>query len=136
MPPLQAVDNRLFYVDGRRIVRLRKEDLPELARAIVAVVRGRARAGIACVKNVAYVELKGSATDALIIRSDWEKILPYIQDEFFNTQVAPAAQSGRYADHKVAFSEPILDRADKPLYDRIVGILSGLFTDTFPTSLL
>lgn len=132
MALLLTVDNRLFYVDDRRVVRLRKEDLPKLARAMVAVIRGRARAGVARVKNVDFIELKGPAADVLVIRSDWEKILPFVQDETFNTQVSPVEPPGRYLDPQVAYSEPILDRADRLLYNRIVGVLTGFVTETFP----
>jgi len=127
------VDNRLFYVDGRRIVRLRKEDLPELARALIAVIRKRARAGVARVKNVDYIEMVGPDTHVFVLRSDWERIYPFVQDESLNTLVAPAEPPGRYSDPQVAYSEPILDRADRKLYDRILGILLGLFTEEFPT---
>lgn len=128
-----AVDNRLFYVDGRRLVRLRKEDLPELARTIIAVIRKRAHAGVARVKNVDYVEIHGTGAKALVLKSDWELILPYLQDESFNPYVVPVAPPVKPIDLQVAYDEPILDRADKPLYERIVGVLQGLFPQSFPT---
>lgn len=127
------MDNRVFRVDGQRLVRLRKDDVPKLARTIVAVIRDRARAGVVRVKNVDYIELIGPDVDALVLKSDWEKILPFIRDESFNTQIAPAEPPGRYLDYKVAYSESVLERADRRLYERIVGILVGLFPETYPT---
>jgi hypothetical protein len=134
VPSLQAVDNRLFYVDGRRLVRLRKEDLPELTRVLIAVIRKRARAGVARVKNVDYVELVGQGANALVLRSDWELILPFVQDESFNTLFAPVEPPVRYLEPVVAYNEPILDRADRFLYGRILGILTGLFPDSTPVA--
>lgn len=127
------MDTRLFYVDGRRLARLRKEDLPELSRAIIAVVRERARAGVVRVKNVDYIEIVGTGYSALVLKSDWEKILPFVQDESFNPAIYPAEPPGRYLDQDVAYNEPVLDRADRMLYARIVGILGTLFTEGFPT---
>lgn len=128
-----SVDTRLFLVADRRVVRLRQEDLPELARAIVAVIRKRATAGVARVKNVDFIEIHGQGAHALVLRSDWEKLLPSIQNETFNTQASPVEPPGRYLDQKIAYSEPILDRADHLLYQRIVGVLRGFVTETFPT---
>lgn len=127
------MDSRLFRVDGRRILRLRREDLPELARAIIAVVRRRARAGVFRVSDVGVVELQGLGVSVLVHGTDWQRILPYVQDESFNTQLNPAGPSVGYLDPDIAYGEPILDRADLQLYNRIYGILRGLFTETYPT---
>lgn len=127
------VDSRLFRIGGRRVVRLRKEDLPELARAIVAVTRIRARAGVTTVANVSYVEIVGKNVDVMIPAEDWKKILPYVQDESFNPTLFPARQASQPLDPQIAFDELLLDHADKPLYERTLGILTGLFNETFPT---
>lgn len=127
------MDNRLFHVDGRKILRLRQEDLPELARAIIAVVRRRARAGFFRVQDVDVVELQGVGVSALVQGADWARILPYLQDESFNTLLTPAAATFGYNDPDIAFGEPILDRADLQLYHRVHGTLQGLFTETYPT---
>ncbi len=127
------VDSRLFRIGGRRIVRLRKEDLPELARAIVAVTRIRARAGVVTVANVKYVEIVGKNVDVLVPAEDWKRILPYVQDESFNPVIFPSRQASQPLDPQIAFDELLLDHADRPLFERTLGILTGLFTETFPT---
>lgn len=127
------VDSRLFRIGGRRVVRLRKEDLPELARAIVAVTRIRARAGVATVANVPYVEIVGKNVNVMVPAEDWKRILPYVQDESFNPNVYPARQATQPLDPQIAFDELLLDHADKPLFERTLGILTGLFNETFPT---
>lgn len=127
------VDSRLFRIGGRRVVRLRKEDLPELARAITAVTRQRARAGVTTVSNVSYVEITGKNVDVMVPADDWARILPSVQTESFNPVVFPARQASQPLDPQVAFDEPILDHADKPLYERTLGLLTGLFNETFPT---
>lgn len=129
------VDSRLFRIGGRRIVRLRKEDLPELARAIVAVtrIRARARAGVVTVANVKYVEIVGKNVDVLVPAEDWKRILPYVQDESFNPVIFPSRQASQPLDPQIAFDELLLDHADRPLFERTLGILTGLFTETFPT---
>lgn len=81
-----------------------------MAKAIVAVVRdlGKVHAGVH--RNVPYVRLTGRDFDLTVLGSDWEKILPYIQDGSFS---------------------PALD---KLFYERVLYILQELFPDDYPTS--
>lgn len=84
-------------------------------------------------KNVDYVELSGTNIEVLILRSDWDKILPLVQEGAFDPLVDPVESGVAYSDPKIAYNEPVLDRADRRLYNRIVGSLYDLFPETFPT---
>lgn len=128
------MDSRLFFVGRQRVAPLRVDDLPQVARAIVGYTRRRTQLQTGRVADVGFVRFRTSGeADVLVLESDWRRIMPFVQGEDFNTQLAPAELTGQFGDRAGAFSEPVLDRADRKLYDRILGVLSGLFTQAYPT---
>ncbi len=129
------MDNRWQNIQGQRPYKLRKQDLAGLARLIVAILRRRGSAGVAVRGGVEVAILHDTAGHSLIVhKDDWSKILPLIQDGSFNSLLTPIAPKVGYLRRKEAYSEPILDRADIFLYERILSTLRGLFTEAFPTS--
>ena len=76
-----------------------------------------------------------------VLKSDWEKIAPFITDEFFETRLFPTDDNlFGFLFPKIARSEGLLDQADgqrggqTTLYERVFNVLSSLFTESFPTS--
>jgi len=124
------VDERLFYLYGRRPARLRVSDLPEVAKAIVAVVRGRARSSRYGRRGVDFVHLHGVGVDVCILLEDWKKIAPYIADGSFNPAVVPVARTCVHPGSEAS----IVDLTDVDFYTRVLNTLKMLFTVDFPTS--
>jgi hypothetical protein len=81
-----------------------------------------------------FVQVSTSEVDLAILKSDWDKIEPLILDGVFDPGALPARQPAVYLQPVVAFNEPLLDWADRPLYFRILGQLGLIFTEGFPTS--
>ena len=127
------MDNRLALHKGRRISALRKEDLPGLAHALVAAIRGRAVVGRLGRNATPYVAFDGPGVRVDVLQSDWAKIQPYIQNGFLNPLETPVGPNVGYLDPRVAFDEPIQDHADRALYDRVFGLLNRLVTEAYPT---
>lgn len=129
------MDNRLLEIYGQRPSPLRQDDLGLLARMMIAVIRGRGTVGYARRSGVGVVVLHDNEDRKFtVLRDDWRKIMPFIQDGTFSPAVTPAAPRVGYASPEVAYGESVLDRADRFLYDRIVNTLSPLFPEAFPTS--
>lgn len=126
--------NRVGKVPPQRPHIVRREDLPRLTRALIAVVRKRGRAYPARVVDVDYVKLVWREGDMYVLRSDWDRIDPLILDGVFNSQEVPVRQSAVYLHPQMAFNEPSLDWADRMLYGYVIGQLKLIFTEEFPTS--
>ena len=124
------MDERLSFIYGRRLSRLRVTDLPNVARAIVAFTRGHAKSEEYLRHGVAFVRLFGVGVDVNVLVSDWEKIVPALQSGQWNPAVTPVAR---------AFAAPnaeasVADLDDPDLYRRVLQTLQLLFTEDFPTS--
>lgn len=135
MPPLSAVDNRLFKIETRPGFQLR-QDLPLLARALVAVFRKKGQAKIGITKNVGFVRLETPEFHVQILASDWAKIMPYLQDDTFNQAIVKSQIDSVWIDPLTAHDTPLIDRTDRQYYLRVLGILQGLFPTAYPTSSL
>jgi hypothetical protein len=75
------------------------------------------------------VRLKGLTFDVSILTSDWEKIIPYLQDGSFSPYLY--SEGGSY---KVLHPEVQTSTTEDFLYQRILGILKMLFTEEYPIS--
>jgi hypothetical protein len=126
------VDGTLLLVAGRRPTFLRRSDLPEAARAIVAYQRGRARVQGGQGRGIGYVHFMGPDVDVVIRREDWLKILPFIQAGTFEPQLVPVG-TPTVRDPAVHFASGTLDLRDRVLYARVLGVLQGLFSDDYPS---
>ncbi len=133
MPPLSAVDNRLFKIETRPGYQ-RRQDLPLLARALVAVFRKKGQAKIGITKNVRFVRLELPEYHVQILASDWAKIMPFIQNDEFNQAVVKSQIDSVWIDPLTSHDSPLIDRTDRQYYLRVLAILQGLFPTAYPTS--
>lgn len=130
---LLAVDNRLFKIETRPGYQ-RQQDLPLLARALVAVFRKRGQAKIGIKKNVRFVRLETPEFHVQLLASDWAKIMPYIEDESFNQVVVKSQIDSVWIDSLTAHATALVIRTDQQYYLRILTVLQGLFPTAYPTS--
>lgn len=127
------MDNRLFNITSRP-GRLRRQDLPLVARALVSLFRRQAQLRTGITKNVGYVRIETSEFKVQILQEDWVKILPSIKNDFLNqavfrTQVdTPVLYPDRDRDPS------IIDRTDQQYYTRTLQLLQELFPEAYPTS--
>jgi hypothetical protein len=127
------VDQRLFFVNGRRPERLTRNETPDLARAMVAFLRGKAKIDRTVVCNVACVRIYGPGINSLVRGDDWINLVPYLKDNSFDWTILPVL-------HPVVLNPPViegtdLDVGDQQLYERILTVLNQLFTVEFPTAM-
>jgi hypothetical protein len=113
---------------------LRQEDLPELARAIVAVIRKRATIGTNRSRGVDYVTIRQPGTELNVLGSDWALILPYIQEGAFSPMLRPVDSGAKFLHPEVFHNDSVIDLGDKPLYFHVLAYLRVTFTETYPTS--
>jgi hypothetical protein len=128
------MDARLWSIFGQRAETLKRPDLPNLARAIVAYMRHldiSVHAGY--VRNTSYVLFQGEKNtfQVLVRGDDWAKILPFIQDD----TLAPPPEPLKPWYNGVA-SLANIDVYDSLYYNQVLGVLNGLFPQDFPTSYL
>lgn len=131
------MDTRLYKIAGRRLARLRKQDLPEAALALLETIRKRATISGLRRNNVSFVWIRGRRANLTILKEDWEKIEPFFKDGSFVPLVTPIlGDRGGWLRREVAYDGPPLDGADKGLYETILQQLQQLFPEEWPTSLL
>lgn len=127
------MDQRLFYIAGQRPERLTQRETPELAKAICAYFRRQASVTGGVSNGVSYVRLYRRGEFSVVVRwDDWVKILPYLSTGGFDTQTVPEP-SVTVLHPERRFDASVIDLND-PLYHRILSVLNGIFTVTFPTS--
>jgi hypothetical protein len=124
-----GVDVRQDILDGRQVTFLTKDDVPILARAIVACIRKLGRIDRVRFHTVEVIKLTGVGFNLYVRSEDWLKIAPYLLDGTLNPTVTTFAPPT---------SQPIdvstIDLQDRDLYVRVYNILLGLFPHAFPTS--
>lgn len=81
------MDSRLFLVDGKRLGSIQSQDLPAVATALHDLARGLARASSRDKAGVRYLYIEGSDYSVSILRSDWEKIAPLVDDGTLTTRI-------------------------------------------------
>jgi len=129
------VDNRLFELYGKRPVKLRKDDLGVVAQMLIAVLRHRGKADITRRSGIEAVILSDNRQRVItILKDDWEKIAPFLEDGTFDPLLTPAASDFGYLQKDVVFDEPVETQADKHLYQLILNTLTPLFSESFPTT--
>jgi hypothetical protein len=129
------VDSRLALLRGRRVAPLTKDDLPQVAKAIVAYYRGQCKTvGRGIFAGMEIVEFLGDGLDVVVLASDWDKIMPRVQDNSFNPLMYPSApQDGRlHPERELDLS--IIDVGDRPQYMKVLSVLETLFPEPYPTS--
>jgi len=116
------VDNRLAKIATIRPGRIRQQDIPDLASALVGYWKGWGTVDASVSKNVAYVRLHGRAFDVLVTREDWSKILGLFQDGTLG--VLPNSTVNDLTEIPVG-----KDFGDPALYNRTLATLSLVFVD-------
>lgn len=106
-------------------------DLQSLAVAVTSVMRRQAAAQVIRVAGRPFVQINGRGINVCVPQSDWEQVLPLIQNESLTTQVVPVESAVRDID-SVRLSSSTVDARD-PLYLRVHGALGRLFTSKVPT---
>jgi len=131
------VDNRLqrLIKEGQRAAKpITDHDLAEIARGVTAAVRGTAKARVVLRKGESYVRIKGTGINTVIFKSDWERILPFLTDDTFNTQRFPVETGPQPYNPVTRYLASQVDLKD-PLYNRVFHILRTLYPTTFPTAI-
>lgn len=129
------MDQRLFRVFSHRPHRLTRNEVPDLAKAIVAFIRGRARVERLVVQDVACIRIFNLAAglDVNVRGDDWVKVIPYLKDGSWDTSLFPVPEP--VVLHVNTYYDPsVVDVNDRPLFERVLNVLDKLFTIEFPTS--
>jgi hypothetical protein len=109
-------------------------DIPALALAITAALRGGAQPQVQSPKNERYVRIVCPVGPDVSVRSeDWARILPLLQDGTFNPLLVPVEAGFKEFDSVTRFSASLLKSRD-PLYRRVLFYLSEIFPEKVPTS--
>jgi len=124
------VDERLDLLNHRQVANLTWDDAPYVAKAIVACIRGKSIANPVYLNNVSMVHMQGTGINVYVLGEDWLKIVPYLADGTLNPNIVAYPIIG--GDPKLDIST--IDLQDLTLYQRVVGMLRGLFPTRFPTS--
>jgi hypothetical protein len=128
------VDQRLKLIHGRRLQRLTKNELPEVARALVGYIRGSAKGDFGVYQDRPFMHFYNeTGVNVIINYADWLKITPYFQDESFDPRILPVPKVVVcYPGQR--FDQSVVDLNDRELYTRVYTVLDKLFTIEFPTS--
>lgn len=121
------MDNRLFNITTRP-AKLRSQDLPMLAKALVGYYKGLVVVKTGRVNNIGYVRLETPSYHLQILNEDWVKILPYIETGDFDQSLTKAQLD--YMANRREFDGVLLDNS--VYYQRILGTLETIFTEEYP----
>lgn len=116
------MDNRLAKIATIRPGRIRQQDIPDLASALVGYWKGLGTVDASVSKNVAYVRLHGKSFDVLVTREDWSRILGLLQDGTLGAFSSPTRND--LTEIQVA-----PDFGDPALYNRTLATLLLVFAD-------
>lgn len=146
------MDARLRLVDGRRLSRLRRDDLADVAKAICGYERGLVWVERVYSKYRAYYRFRAKGFLVRILASDYAKILPYIKDGTLDPAQYPMAQGATrpesievtfhlgYRSNQFVNTDPVcrdvltIDQWDPVFYQKVYGYLLTLFPESYPTS--
>ena len=123
------MDTRLTRLDGIRAAPLLQGDLEPVARAIVDALQGKARVTRDRVRGVETVELSADAYHVVLLASEWDLILPYLKDGYFQTAIYPTP---RQVDRHIEGPPDLVTNQLQPLYQRVLMTLQTLFPGGWP----
>lgn len=127
------MDNRLGLVFGQRPSHLRQQDLPAVATAITAYVRGYpVSAGPLTTATVRLMVFKSDVFDVAVLWDDWLKIDPYVRSDDFSPIKYPLAAGYALSEPRVTINLSMI-QAD-PLYKRVLDVLTLLFPAAYPSA--
>jgi hypothetical protein len=124
------VDQRLSFMAGEhRPHRLTQNENPELAKAILGVIRGQTSCERGYARDLSYIWFHDKFGTNIVVRADdWAKVVPYLQSGDFDPSIVPVPR--QVVLYKSDGS--LLDLNDQELYNRIKNALDSLFTIKFP----
>lgn len=129
------MDSRLFNIETRP-TRLRQQDLPLVARAILSLYRKQAVVKTGFVKNLGYVRIETPTFHVQIIASDWALIEPFVRDQSFDQAIVKSQQDTVWINPLAVKASSVIDRTDRQYYLKVLATLQGLFPEAYPTSTL
>lgn len=129
------MDQRLLSANGLRPHRITRNEVPALARAIVACMRGMAAVDKHIVQDTACIRLHNEAAgiNILVRADDWSKVIPYLKDGSFDTNLYPIVEQ-TVLNPNTRFDPSVLEVQDPELYNRVLVVLRKLFTVEFPSN--
>ncbi len=130
------MDERLsLFGKAQRLQPLRRPDLPNLARAIVAYQRKQAQVWRGMTREVAWVRLftNDGRLDVYVRADDWAKIFPYLGNGDWNPTIVPVPKTGDLSPPR-ATEGAFLTGPEQALYDRVLADLQREFPVDYPTS--
>jgi hypothetical protein len=134
------MDSRLWRVNGRRPSKLRRNDLPQVAQAIVDAELGRAEVRVGHVRGASFVNIhKKNTYDIVVLGEDWAKIVPFLRNS--TTAFTPPPPPPAYPPPPIPSPQPktmmqpppplpangltsFLEGFDFPTLSQIQGLLS------------
>jgi len=109
-----------------------KSNCPDLAKAIVLFAVGDVQVVRDFRGGLEYVRFTGSTVNVVVLASDWDLVLPYVRDGYFESSIYPTPRTvvrdPMYDDFSLETSPY------RPMYDRILTTLQMLFPDDYPNS--
>lgn len=111
-----------------RLHRLLRSELESAALAIVASLLKRIEAQVCVIKGVKVVRLRGTGLDVTILASDWERLIPSLEADYFNHSVYPTFSGYGY----LSLEELTVEGAPyAQLYQRVYWKLVELFPEDY-----
>lgn len=129
------MDERLSRAYGRRIRRLTREDLPQLAYAITIVIRKQGHAEVYDHGALKCVRLHGNGVDVSVLQEDWDKIVPYLLDGTLDPTLTPVPRKVG-TDALSVVDLPWIDLRDAHFKDKVLALLTTLFPVSYPKPLI
>ena len=124
------MDDRLLRIGGLRPGKLLLSNLPGLAKAIVLFTAGEASVVRDFQGGLEYIRFTGEVGHVVVLASDWDLVLPYLRDGYFESAIYPPL---RIVVRDATFDDPTLETSPyRPMYDRILTTLQGIFPDDYP----
>lgn len=128
------MDSRLSLVNGRRLSRLRRQDLPEVARALLAWSKPGSSVGISVVSRIGYTHLCGRNFNVAILSEDWEKIEPLVREGLFSQSLFPTRDPAKFLNPGVSLDLSLVSANDRQSYLQVLSLLWDLFPDSYSVS--
>ena len=122
------MDERLAKIaGGERFHRIQKSDLDRVAPIIAAGIFKFVQVSRTKTGDVEYVRFLGSGVDLSILASDWDRLMPYIEADYFSSMAYPTYSGYRFDPSKFPFDGSPYQR----MYDRVYDLLVRLFPDDY-----
>lgn len=120
------MDEQLWVMDEKRLTKLRRPDLPQLAQAIVDAEQGLAQVGANQTRGRTFVNLKRKGHYNLYVRGeDWERIMPFLRHSTDSFEFEPLP-----VDPPDPVMSPQPNRTMAPIREGLSGGRS--YMDRFP----